>query len=70
MKWLLISWVCSAIAMGCKDPLQSTIQYNTYQECIGAGYTQGLKYNNNLPKDFVNQHLVYMKFTCKEVNET
>jgi len=58
MKWLLISWICSGIAMGCKDPIKYAQTYNTYQE-----------YNNLLPSNFINQNQIYMKFACRKVNE-
>ena len=70
MKWILISWVCSAIAMGCKDPTESTLKYNTFQECIAAGYLQGIQMNNKLPGEFINRNRIYMAFSCKAYHET
>ena len=70
MKWLLISWICSGIAMGCKDPVQHPQTYDTYQECLAAGYLKGIEYNNLLPSNFINQNQIYMKFSCRKVNET
>ena len=63
MKIALFMIMCSAVANECMPP-HKLGQYDTLYECLNAGYTESLKKSEEIGKEDVIQHEIYIKFIC------
>jgi len=64
MKILLILYICSFTSGTCLPPYEWPIQYNDMYDCMQAGYKESHQKMEMLGRDEVNQHQVYIRFTC------
>jgi len=56
--------VCSAIGGKCLEPMQRTGRYDTWSDCMRAGYADSLLIMRNLGDVTVNSTQTYIKFVC------
>ena len=63
MKIALFMIMCSAIANECMPP-HKLGDYDNLYECLNAGYTESLKKSEEIGKEDVIQHEIYIKFIC------
>mgnify|MGYP003119977983 FL=1 len=66
MKYALYMIMCSAIAGECMPPHQMDNKYNDMYSCLNAGYKESLAKSQEIGKQEINQHHIYLKFVCKE----
>ena len=64
MKIILTMIVCSAIGGKCLEPMQRTDRYDTWADCMRAGYADSLLIMRNLGDATVNSTQTYVKFVC------
>ena len=66
MKYFLILWVCSAINASCLVPPITTPEtYNSHNECVSAGYAQGLNVFKALDPIVSEQQRLFVAFNCQ-----
>ena len=66
MKLSLILILCSAMQSTCMPPMHTGLQYNTWNDCMIAGYEQSLEFFKTSGADQINENQLYMKFVCFE----
>jgi hypothetical protein len=69
MKLSLILILCSAMQSTCMPPMHTGLQYNTWNDCMIAGYDQSLEFFKTSGADQINEHQLYMTFVCFENTE-
>ena len=71
MKLSLILILCSAIQATCIPPMHTGLEFNNWNDCMIAGYTQSKEFLETSGPDQVNQNQIYVKFVCLEtIGET
>ena len=66
MKIILTMIVCSAIGGKCLEPMQRMDRYDTWADCMRAGYADSLLIMRNLGDATINSTQTYVKFVCSE----
>ena len=56
--------VCSAIGGKCLEPMQRMGRYDTWADCMRAGYADSLLIMQNLGDVTINSTQTYVKFVC------
>ena len=51
-------------------PHQMPITYNSYYDCLQAGYKEAIKKQTEIGKVDTNEHKIFIRFTCKSSYET
>ena len=64
MKIILSLIICSQIAGTCMPPYQWPETFNTQYDCMIFGYEESLKKMQEIGRQEVNQHNIYIRFTC------
>ena len=64
MKILLTLIMCSYIQGSCLQPYELPVQYDTMYDCMIAGYEESQKKMKEIGRVEVNQHQIYIRFTC------
>ena len=63
MKVALFMILCSSVAGNCLEPIKIN-SYNSFYDCMGAGYLESYNKNKQIGPDDVNQYKMYIKFIC------
>ena len=66
MKLSLILILCSAIQATCMPPMHTGLQYNSWNDCMVAGYEQSIEFLQSSEPDNINENQIYVKFVCLE----
>ena len=66
MKYALYMIMCSLIAGECMTPHKMQESYDSLYSCLNAGYKESFKKSQEIGKEEVNKHQIYLKFVCKE----
>ena len=64
MKIILTMIVCSAIGGKCLEPMQRMGRYDTWADCMRAGYADSLLIMQQLGDATINSTQTYVKFVC------
>ena len=64
MKILLTLILCSYTSGTCLPPYQWPEQYTDMYDCMMAGYQKSMEKMELMGKREVNQHQLYIRFTC------
>ena len=56
--------VCSAIGGKCLEPMQRMDRYDTWADCMRAGYKDSLEIMQQLGDVTLNSTQTYVKFVC------
>ena len=67
MKILLSLIICSQVANTCMPPYQWPETFNTQYDCMIFGYEESLKKIQEIGEIDVNEHRMYIKFGCYEL---
>ena len=51
-------------------PYQMPTVYNSYYDCLQAGYKEATKKQTEIGKADTNEHKIFIRFTCKSSYET
>jgi len=66
MKYTLLMLICSLIAGECMPPHPMPDKYHSMYDCLNAGYAESLKKSEEIGKEEINKHKIYIRFVCKE----
>ena len=69
MKYGLYMIMCSLIAGECMTPHKMEESYNSLYSCLNAGYKESYRKSEEIGKEEVNKHQIYLKFMCKNEKE-
>jgi hypothetical protein len=64
MKILLSLIICSQIAGTCLEPYPWPDKFDTQYDCMIFGYEESLNKMQQLGREEVNKHNIYLRFTC------
>ena len=66
MKFFLILWVCSTINGSCMlPPITLPNTFNSHNECVAAGYKQGLNVFKTIDQKITEEQRLFVAFNCK-----
>jgi len=66
MKIILTLIVCSALHQSCLDPIQRTNRFETWADCMRAGYNDSLEMMQKLGDASLNHYQTFIKFYCND----
>tara|TARA_Y100001934_G_scaffold138710_1_gene167414 strand:- start:290 stop:526 length:237 start_codon:yes stop_codon:yes gene_type:complete len=66
-KIALYMIICSVVAGECMAPVQMDEYYDDMYSCLNAGYKESLSKSVEIGRSDVNEHEIYMKFICREI---
>tara|TARA_R110000824_G_scaffold153195_5_gene324776 strand:+ start:1414 stop:1668 length:255 start_codon:yes stop_codon:yes gene_type:complete len=69
MKIVLSIIICSAIAGECQLPFQNKNVFEEWSSCMYQGYHSSLELLNVMGDEYINSNKIYIKFSCKEIEE-
>ena len=69
MKYVLLLQLCSALMQQCYPSVEIKPTYNSYYACGIAGYQNSIKMFQQLGYVSVNTNKVFVRFSCKLLNE-
>ena len=58
--------MCSTVAQTCMPPYPWPTQFTNSYDCMVAGYTEALRKTEEIGKEEINKHKIYIKFDCIE----
>jgi hypothetical protein len=64
MKILLSLIICSQVAGTCLEPYPWPDKFDTQYDCMVFGYEESLNKMQQLGREEVNKHNIYLRFTC------
>jgi hypothetical protein len=64
MKILLSLIICSQVAGTCLEPYPWPDKFDTQYDCMIFGYEESLNKMQQLGREEVNKHNIYLRFTC------
>ena len=64
MKFLLTILMCSSVAKTCLTPHTFDILYEDSYDCLMDGYVKSIEKMEEIGREEINQHGIYMKFDC------
>ena len=64
MKILLSLIICSQVANTCMPPYQWPETFTTQYDCMIFGYEESLNKMEEIGRQDVNKHNIYIRFTC------
>ena len=67
MKYLLIMILCSNISGTCLPGYEWPVKYDNLYECLETGYKESLRKHRDIGEGQVNEHVMYIKFKCQEL---
>ncbi len=69
MKFILTMIICTSVYNMCLDPHPMPERYNSHYECMLVGYEESQKKMEEIGKQEVNKHQIYIRFTCTEAGD-
>ena len=70
MKIIILSVIiCYALHGNCQPPYTKNVEYQNWAECMYAGTNDTLTLYQAMGEDYINQHRIFVKFQCKEVEK-
>ena len=70
MKVLLIMILCSVTQNECMPPYQMPTTYESYYDCLQAGYQEAILKQTEIGREDTNKHKIFVRFTCRGAYET
>ena len=68
MKIALVMLMCSTFH-GCLEPFTMPTTYDTYYDCLQAGYDEAINKQKEIGRVETNKHNIFIRFSCNPVNE-
>jgi len=66
---MLILKVCSAVHMNCLPAMNDSFVFNSWSECVSAGYLRSIKITNDIESSIVNNNKIVINFNCVQTEE-
>jgi len=54
---------------GCLEPFTMPTLYDTYYDCLQAGYDEAINKQKEIGRVETNKHQIFIRFSCKPINE-
>ena len=70
MKIVLAIIVCSGLYGQCSPPIEKSTMFNSWYECMNAGYLEARKVSQSFGYKKVNDEKIFVKFYCVEAKNT
>ena len=70
MKIILILYLCSYTAGSCLPGYQVSETFNDLYDCMSTGYEESMKKMEEVGREDVNEHEVFIRFACVKEEET
>ena len=70
MKMILAMIVCSALYGQCSPPLEKSTVFNSWYECMNAGYLEARKVSQSYGYKKVYDEQIFVKFYCIKAKNT
>ena len=64
MKFTLLLVMCSYVAGECLPPYTYPQQFNDQYDCFMEGYNQSILKMENIGREEINEHEIYIRFIC------
>ena len=64
MKFLLSLIICSQVAGTCLDPYPWPDNFDSQYDCMVFGYEESLNKIQEIGREEVNKHNIYVRFIC------
>ena len=68
MKFLLSLIICSQVASTCLEPYQWPDTFDSQYDCMVFGYEESLNKIQEIGREEVNKHNIYIRFLCTPDN--
>ena len=68
MKFILTMILCSATSGECMPPFQVDKIYKDGYDCMVDGFNMSLQKTEEIGREDINKHKIYIKFGCNEDN--
>ena len=69
MKFTLILILCSYTAGTCLAPYSYPKKFNDQYDCFMEGYDQSILKMEQIGREEINEHEIYIRFICSPENE-
>ena len=69
MKFALILFLCSYTADACLEPHHLPKEFKDEYSCLMEGYNQAISKMEEIGKEEVNKHSIYVRFVCAGIVE-
>ena len=70
MKIILILYMCSYVGSSCLPGHQWPVKFNDFYDCMNTGYMESMKKMNEVGREDVNQHEIFIRFACIKEEKT
>ena len=70
MKIILILYLCSYTSGSCLPGYQVSETFNDLYDCMSTGYEESMKKMEEVGREDVNEHEVFIRFACVKEEET
>ena len=70
MKIILVLYMCSYVGGSCLPGLQWPNKFNDMYDCMQTGYSESMKKIEQLGREDVNEHEIFIRFACVKEEET
>ena len=64
MKVALVLFLCSYVADSCLEPYYFPTHFDDEYTCLMEGYNQSILKMEEIGREEINQHSMYIKFVC------
>jgi hypothetical protein len=68
MKFILAYTICSAINGMCNNTIVSTVEFNSWSDCVKAGSLSTVEIVNQYEEKF-NEEKLYITYFCNEIKK-
>ena len=68
MKFILSLIICSSVAGECMPPFDWQESFNSQYDCLMFGYKESQKKMEEIGRKEVNEHSMFIRFTCTPQN--
>ena len=70
MKIILVLYMCSYVGGSCLPGHQWPEMFNDVYDCMQKGYSESMKKMEEVGREDVNQHEIFIRFACVKEKET
>ena len=67
MKYLLIMIMCSNVSGTCMPGYDWPQKFDNLYDCLQTGYKQALVKHDEIGMQQINEHGIFIRFNCKEI---
>jgi hypothetical protein len=64
MKFVLALIICSQTQSVCMPPYQWPTTFNSQYDCLMFGYEESMNKMEQIGRDEINKHNMFIRFTC------